>query len=356
MRGRMQALLQTLTDEIRHASAAATNLDAVEETRIAFLGKQGKLTQAMKQLGQLDGEARKEAGAALNLLKGELVTQLNEVKARLEKAAMDEALMQEHVDVTLPAREAYEGNIHPISRVIDEITTIFAGLGFARAAGPEIEDDFHNFTALNIPESHPARQMHDTFYLDNGNVLRTHTSSVQIRTMQNTKPPLKIIAAGRTYRCDSDMTHTPMFHQIEGLYIDKDINFAHLKGVLEYFLQTFFGLDEVKARFRPSYFPFTEPSAEVDIGCKREAGNLQIGQGDDWLEVLGCGMVHPNVLSSVGIDPDEYQGYAFGLGVERLAMLKYGMSDLRQFFGNDIRWLDHYGFTPHLLPSLTRGI
>ncbi len=270
-------------------------------------------------------------------------------------------LAGERVDVTLPARPESEGRIHPVSQTIDEIVQIFGEMGFKVAEGPDIEDDFHNFTALNIPESHPARQMHDTFYLPeqaDGSrlVLRTHTSPVQIRHMRNNKPPIRIIAPGRTYRCDSDMTHSPMFHQVEGLVVDETTHMGHLKGCLIDFCRTYFGVAELPVRFRPSFFPFTEPSAELDIGCSRAGGELKIGQGSDWLEILGCGMVHPKVLSMSGIDPTRYQGFAFGMGIERIAMLKYGIPDLRTFYEADLRWLKHYGFLPLDIPNLVGGI
>jgi phenylalanyl-tRNA synthetase alpha chain len=270
-------------------------------------------------------------------------------------------LAEEAIDVSLPIRPEMAGRLHPITQTIDEAIAILGEMGFSVAEGPEIEDDFHNFTALNIPPEHPARQMHDTFYFpekDDGsrNVLRTHTSPVQIRTMVSGEPPFRIIAPGRTYRCDSDMTHTPMFHQIEGLVIDESTHFGHLKGCLLNFLSAFFEVDDLPLRFRPSFFPFTEPSAEVDIGCAREGGELKIGAGRDWMEILGCGMVHPNVLKACDIDPDKYQGFAFGLGVERMAMLKYGIPDLRTFFDADLRWLKHYGFVPLEAPSLVRGL
>lgn len=325
------------------------SLEALEAIRIQYMGKKGELTGLMKQIGSLPPEERKSFGAEVNAAKQEVESALSARKEQLETEALNARLANETIDVSQPVRFRKKGSIHLISQTIAEVSAIFAEMGFDIKEGPEVEDDFHNFTALNIPENHPARQMQDTFYLpanEKGEsmVLRTHTSSVQIRTMENGKPPFKFIAPGRVYRSDYDMTHTPMFHQIEGLYIDKDINMGHLKGCLHQFLQTFFEADEVPLRFRPSFFPFTEPSAEVDIGCDRKGGEVKIGAGDDWLEILGCGMVHPNVLKNVGIDPTEYQGFAFGLGMERLAMLKYGAPDLRQFFDSDIRWLQHYGF------------
>jgi phenylalanyl-tRNA synthetase alpha chain len=289
-----------------------------------------------------------------------------EISARgkmLHAAALEARLETERVDVSLPvpASAIEDGRIHPVSQVFDETAAIFADLGFTIAEGPDIEDDFHNFTALNIPPEHPARQMHDTFYLNPGEdgsrpILRTHTSPVQIRTMMEKTPPHRIIAPGRTYRCDSDQTHTPMFHQIEGLVIDRTSHMGHLKGTLEEFARAFFELDQVRMRFRPSHFPFTEPSAEVDIGCAFDAGQIRIGEGEDWLEILGCGMVHPKVLAAVGLDPDVYQGFAWGMGIDRIAMLKYGIPDLRAFFDSDLRWLRHYGFVPLDVPTLGGGL
>ncbi len=319
---------------------------ALEEQRVALLGKKGRITEALKTLGGMDVEQRKVAGAAINALKDEVSAAIETRKAELANAELTQRLQQEKVDVTLPARDIPRGRIHPVTQVIEEITAIFGSLGFAVAEGPDIEDDHHNFTALNIPESHPARQMHDTFYLAGGQVLRTHTSPVQIRVMSGGKPPFRAIAPGSTYRCDSDLTHTPMFHQVEGFVIDKGIHMGHLKGCITEFLRAFFELDSVPVRFRPSFFPFTEPSAEVDIGCKRSREEIKIGAGEDWLEIMGCGMVHPNVLKNCNIDPNEWQGFAFGMGVERLAMLKYGIPDLRTFFESDARWLKHYGFSP----------
>jgi phenylalanyl-tRNA synthetase alpha chain len=353
--------LASLRDEVLAAAAKAATAAELDEVRVAALGKKGRLTGLMKELGGLDPEARKARGQALNRVKDEVAAALDARKTALEDAALNARLAQEVADVTLPVRPDACGTVHPISQTMDEVIAIFAQMGFTVAEGPEIEDDFHNFTALNIPPEHPARQMHDTFYLPeqaDGSrfVLRTHTSPVQIRTMQGQKPPIRIVAPGRTYRCDSDMTHTPMFHQIEGLVIDKSTHFGHLKGCLVEFVQTFFEVSEVPVRFRPSFFPFTEPSAEVDIGCSRKGGELTIGAGDGWLEILGCGMVHPNVLAACGLDPDEYQGFAFGMGIERIAMLKYGIPDLRTFFDADLRWLKHYGFVPLDLPTVTGGL
>ena len=341
--------------------AGAASLEALEAARVATLGKKGSVSALMASLGKMTPDERKAAGAQLNAVKDEVSEAIATAKAGLEAQALEARLARERVDVTLPVRPESQGRIHPISQVMDEMTAIFAQMGFEVAEGPDIEDDFHNFTALNIPAEHPARQMHDTFYFgekDDGSrhLLRTHTSPVQIRTMLANKPPIRIIAPGRTYRCDSDMTHTPMFHQIEGLVIDKTTHMGHLKGCLMEFVTTFFEVDEVPVRFRPSFFPFTEPSAEVDIGCSREGGELRIGKGSGWLEIGGSGMVHPNVLRACGLDPDEYQGFAFGMGVERMAMLKYGIPDLRTFFDSDLRWLKHYGFVPLDVPTLSGGL
>ena len=350
-----------LQSEALAAIGAAESLRALDEVRVAWLGKKGRLTEQLKGLASASIEEKKTLGKALNELKGELSAQIEVRQSELNRAEINARLASERADVTLPPMQEAKGSIHPITQVMEEMTAIFADFGFAVVEGPEIETDWHNFTALNIPESHPARQMHDTFYLngtdDSGNphVLRTHTSPVQIRTMMNEKPPIRIIAPGSTYRCDSDMTHTPMFHQVEGLVIEKNIHFGHLKGILRDFLEAFFGIENIPMRFRPSFFPFTEPSAEVDIGCKKGGGELKIGAGDDWLEILGCGMVHPNVLSNCGLDPEEWQGFAFGFGVERLAMLKYNIPDLRTFFESDIRWLEHYGFSVLQQPNLAMG-
>lgn len=342
--------VDALQSEALDAINACDSMAALEELRVGWLGKKGKMTEQLKSLGQATPEERKTLGAALNKAKQAITTSIDEKKETLNRAEIDARLASETVDVTLPARFEHKGAIHPITQVMREVTDLFAQFGFSVAEGPDIEDDWHNFSALNIPENHPARQMQDTFYLNGEDekgaplVLRTHTSPVQIRTMMSEKPPIRIIAPGSTYRCDSDMTHTPMFHQVEGLVIDKDINFSHLKGILKQFLEAFFEVDSVPMRFRPSFFPFTEPSAEVDIGCARGKDGLVIGGGNDWLEILGCGMVHPNVLRNCNLDPDEWQGFAFGMGIERLAMLKYNIPDLRTFFDSDVRWLQHYGF------------
>jgi phenylalanyl-tRNA synthetase alpha chain len=353
--------LQALRDELIAAVAGAADPDALERVRVGALGRKGRVTSLMKGLGSLEPERRREAGEVLNRLKDEIAEAIDRRRAALEETALEAGLAHEAVDVTLPVRAEAVGSLHPISQTIDEVVAIFGEMGFVVAEGPDIEDDFHNFTALNIPPEHPARQMHDTFYLPeraDGSrmLLRTHTSPVQIRTMQASTPPLRVIAPGRTYRCDSDMTHTPMFHQVEGLVVDDSTHFGHLKGCLIDFCRAYFGLDDLPVRFRPSFFPFTEPSAEVDIGCSRDAGELRIGEGDDWLEILGCGMVHPKVLQYCDIDPTRYQGFAFGMGIERIAMLKYGIPDLRTFFEADLRWLRHYGFTPLDVPSMVRGL
>ncbi len=339
---------------------AAASPEALEQVRIKYLGRQGLVTGLMRGLGALPADARRDAGARLNALKDALADAVAARGAELARAARAARLAGERADVTLPVSSDRVGRIHPISQTIDEIIAIFGEMGFAVAEGPHIEDDFYNFTALNIPPEHPARQEHDTFYLPeraDGSrlVLRTHTSPVQIRTMRAQPPPLRIIVPGRTFRCDHDATHSPMFHQVEGLVIDRTSHMGHLKGCLIEFCRAFFGIEDLPVRFRPSYFPFTEPSAEVDIGCSRSGGELRIGAGADWLEILGSGMVHPQVLRNCGIDPDEYQGFAFGMGIERVAMLKYGIPDLRTFYESDLRWLRHYGFLPLDIPSPVRG-
>lgn len=349
-----------LKDAILGDIAEASSVQALEDIRVSALGKKGRITDLMKGLGQMAPDERKAAGQALNVLKGEIAGAIETKKSALADAELDQRLMSEKIDVTLPSRPEEAGYIHPISQTIDEIIAIFGEMGFTVAEGPDIEDDWHNFTALNIPPDHPARQEHDTFYLpgEHGErkVLRTHTSPVQIRTMTDNKPPIRIIVPGRTYRSDYDATHSPMFHQVEGLVIDKSSHMGHLKGCLIEFCRAFFEVDDLPVRFRPSYFPFTEPSAEVDIGCTREGGEFRIGHGDDWLEILGSGMVNPNVLANCGIDPNEYQGFAFGMGVERVAMLKYGIPDLRTFFESDLRWLRHYGFRALEVPGMVGGL
>jgi len=355
----IEQLEASILDDIHAASDEA----ALESVRVATLGKQGSVSALLKTLGAMSPDERRTRGAAINALKDRVALAIADRKAVLKAAALDARLARETVDISLPVRPGplAEGRIHPVSQVIDEITAIFTDMGFAVAEGPDIETDHYNFTALNFPPDHPAREMHDTFFLkpkEDGSrlLLRTHTSPVQVRTMEKQKPPIRIIAPGRTYRCDSDATHTPMFHQVEGLVIDETTHFGHLKWVLEEFLKAFFEVDEVKTRFRPSFFPFTEPSMEVDVGCRRSGSEIRIGEGDDWLEILGCGMVHPNVIRAAGLDPDVYQGFAFGMGIDRIAMLKYGMPDLRAFFDADARWLKHYGFRPLDLPSLYGGL
>lgn len=355
--------LDTLENTLTEAIAAAKDEAALEAVRISALGKKGSVSELLKTLGAMTPDERKIRGPAINGLRDRVAGALSERKNILQEEALNARLAKERADVTLPVQEGPQtrGRIHPISQVIDELTAIFADLSFAVAEGPDVETDFYNFTALNFPEGHPAREMHDTFFFHPDatgarKVLRTHTSPVQVRTMQGQKPPIRVICPGRTYRCDSDQTHTPMFHQIEGLVIDRSANFGHMKWILEEFCKAFFEVPNVKMRFRPSFFPFTEPSAEVDIQCSRKGGDIRFGEGEDWLEILGCGMVHPNVLRNVGLDPDEYQGFAWGMGIDRIAMLKYGMPDLRPFFEADVRWLSHYGFRPLDLPSLAAGL
>ena len=353
--------LDALTDLILAEAGRADSAATVEDLRVNALGRKGTITMLMKTLGAMDAEERKVKGQAFNVAKDRIAAALDARKAVLAVGELDARLAAERIDVTLPVRAEAQGRIHPVSQIVDEITTIFADMGFKVAEGPDIEDDWHNFTALNIPPNHPARQMHDTFYLPpkaggEAMLLRTHTSPVQIRHMQSGPPPHRVIAPGRTYRCDSDMTHTPMFHQVEGLVIDRDIHMGHLKGCLEEFVRAIFGIPDLRYRLRPSHFPFTEPSAEMDIGCSRQGGELKLGAGDDWLEILGCGMVHPKVLEAAGIDPTQWQGFAFGLGIDRIAMLKYGIPDLRAFFEADVRWLRHYGFAPLDVPTVSGGL
>ncbi len=344
--------------------AAAADVKTLDEIKVAAIGKKGFVTEQMKALALLDVEAKKAMGQKLNAVKCEIETALDVKKQELAEKELNEKLKKETIDVTLPIREENIGRIHPVSKIYEEVVAIFGEMGFEVADGPDIEDQFHNFNALNTPANHPARQMQDTFYIinpesdnfDDSYVVRTQTSAVQIRTMEKKQPPIRIIAPGRTYRADYDATHTPMFHQVEGLVVDKVTTFANLKGCLYDFVKAFFELDNIPVRYRPSYFPFTEPSAEMDIGCKKSKTELKIGAGDDWLEILGCGMVHPNVLKACGIDPDEYQGFAFGMGLDRLAMLKYGIPDLRTFFESDVRWLKHYGFMPLDESSMTGGL
>ena len=336
---------------------------ALEDLRVAALGKKGEISLKMRELGQMDPAERQAAGAALNRLKDEIDAALRAKKAALADAALDERLKSEWLDVTLPGRPRRQGTIHPVSQVTEEITAIFADMGFAVAEGPQIESDWYNFDALNIAPEHPARQEHDTFFMaraegDNRppHVLRTHTSPVQIRAMQTHGAPIRVIAPGRVYRMDMDQTHAPMFHQIEALAIDRDISMANLKWVLEEFCRAFFEVDDVELRFRASHFPFTEPSAEVDIRCSWDKGQLRIGEGDGWMEILGSGMVHPKVLQAAGVNPDDWQGFAFGMGIDRLAMLKYGIPDLRAFFESDLRWLRHYGFAALDMPTVSGGL
>jgi phenylalanyl-tRNA synthetase alpha chain len=354
-------------DELGHGLMglieAAKTLEELEDARVAILGKNGEFTGLLKTLGSMSPAERGEKGHKINLWKSLFIGAIVGKKARFEATVLNERLATERVDMTLPAPDAPRGTIHPVSQVMDELAEIFADMGFAVAEGPEIEDDWHNFTALNIPETHPARAMHDTFYFPDDMardgqkmVLRTHTSPVQIRTMTSQEPPIRIIAPGRVYRSDSDATHTPMFHQIEGLVIDKGIHLGHLKWTLETFLKAYFEREDVVLRLRPSYFPFTEPSVEVDVGYSVINGKRVIGGAEGWMEVLGSGMVHRKVIAACGLDPDVWQGFAFGTGVDRLAMLKYGMDDLRAFFDGDNRWLQHYGFNALDVPTLSGGV
>ena len=353
--------ISPLQSELTEAINMAHTLDSLEAVRISALGKQGSVSALLKTMGAMSPDDRKVQGPLINGLRETVSAALAAKRTALETALLNERLSNERVDMTLPAPVTPQGSVHPVSQVMDELAEIFADMGFAVAEGPEIEDQWHNFTALNMPETHPARAMHDTFYLqaaegEEAKVLRTHTSPVQIRTMMNQKPPIRIIAPGRVYRSDSDATHTPMFHQIEGLVIDKGIHLGHLKWTLETFLKAFFERDELSIRLRPSYFPFTEPSAEVDVNFSVENGKRVLGGTGGWMELLGSGMVHPKVISACGLDPDVYQGFAFGVGVDRLAMLKYGMDDLRAFFDGDLRWLKHYGFGALDVPTLSGGV
>jgi len=353
--------LKALEDELRGDIESAEDLRSLDEARVAALGKKGRVSLMMRELGQMPPERRKEAGQALNALRQRLEDAVETRRSALEEAALAERLATERADVSLPVRPRPRGGVHPVTQVLEEIAVIFSEMGFTVAEGPDIEDDFHNFTALNFPPDHPAREAHDTFFLEETDaegrplVLRTHTSPVQIRTMMQEAPPIRIIAQGRTYRCDSDQTHTPMFHQTEGLVIDKSTHMGHLKGCLMEFVSAYFER-EVEVRFRPHHFPFTEPSAEMDVRYERVGDEIRIGQGDDWMEIVGCGMVHPNVISNCGLDPKEYQGFAFGFGVDRLAMLKYGMPDLRDFFAADARWLRHYNFPALIQPNVATGL
>ncbi|QDZ03401.1 phenylalanine--tRNA ligase subunit alpha [Nitratireductor mangrovi] len=356
--------LKTLEATLLAEIEAAADEPAIEAVRVAALGKKGSVSERLKLLGSMSPEERQQMGPAINGLKNRITEALAARRAELRDAAITARLAAEKVDVTLPVRQspAERGRIHPISQVIDEIAAIFGDLGFAIAEGPDIESDYYNFTALNFPEGHPAREMHDTFFFppdESGErkLLRTHTSPVQIRTMEAQKPPIRIVIPGKTYRQDSDATHSPMFHQLEGLVIDRTANVANMKWVLEEFCKAFFEVSSLNMRFRPSFFPFTEPSLEVDIQCDRsKPGEVRFGEGSDWMEILGCGMVHPNVLRFGGLDPDEYQGFAWGMGIDRIATLKYGMPDLRDYFNADVRWLQHYGFRPLDLPTLFGGL
>ena len=368
--------IATLRAELSAAIAAAGDETALDAVRVAALGKKGSVSALLASLGSMAPEERRHAGPAINGLKAEIAGLIEAKSGELKSAALDARLKAETVDITLPLQPAptARGRIHPISQTIDEITAIFSDMGFSIAEGPDIETDYFNFTALNFPEGHPAREMHDTFFMKPGadgvkKVLRTHTSPVQVRVMQKTNerpaagymtppmdPPIRVVIPGRTYRNDSDQTHTPMFHQVEGLVIDKESHIGQLRWVLEEFLKAYFEVPNVTLRFRPSFFPFTEPSMEVDVQCDRSGSEVKIGEGSDWLEILGCGMVHPNVIRNAGLDPDIYQGFAWGMGIDRIAMLKYGMPDLRAFFDGDQRWLDHYGFRAWDVPTLFGGL
>jgi phenylalanyl-tRNA synthetase alpha chain len=354
--------LETMSSDLLGRIGAAADLPALEAERVSALGKQGAITQLLKTLGGMSPEQRQAEGPRIHGLREQVTDAIASRKAALEAAELERKLATETLDMTLPVSPGPQGSVHPVSHVMDELAEIFADMGFSVATGPEIEDDWHNFTALNIPESHPARAMHDTFYFDRADaqgrkmLLRTHTSPVQIRTMVKQKPPIYIIAPGRTYRSDSDATHTPMFHQVEGLVIDRGIHLGHLKWTLETFLKAYFEREDIVLRLRPSYFPFTEPSAEVDVGYTVQNGRRVLGGSDKWMELLGSGMVHPKVIEACGLDPEEWQGFAFGCGIDRLAMLKYGMDDLRAFFDGDIRWLKHYGFAALDVPTLSGGV
>ena len=350
--------IKKIKDEYLSKLKSKIDINQVNQIKTELFGKNGLISSQFKNIGSVAETERKKFAADLNSIKDELQDLINSKVNEIETAEINEKLAKEKVDITLPERSFVQGKIHPVSQTIDEISSIFSEIGFSVEEGPDVENEYYNFTALNTPDNHPARDMHDTFYLDENKefLLRTHTSPVQIRTMLKEKPPYKIIAPGRTYRSDSDQTHAPMFHQVEGLHIDKDINMGHLKGCLNYFIKEFFEVDKIKMRFRPSHFPFTEPSAEVDIGYEIKDGKIVIGEGDKWLEILGCGMVHPNVLKNAKVDALNYQGYAFGIGIDRLAMLKYGINDLRAFFECDYRWLNHHGFDPLDVPTSYRGL
>lgn len=372
----LDSQIDTLRAELSAAIANAADETALDAVRVSALGKKGSVSALLASLGSMAPEERKTAGPAINGLKVEISGLVDAKSQALKAKALEARLEAETVDITLPLQPAptARGRIHPISQTMDEITAIFSDMGFSIAEGPDIETDYFNFTALNFPEGHPAREMHDTFFMKPGadgtkKVLRTHTSPVQVRVMQRSNekpaasyitppmdPPIRVVIPGRTYRNDSDQTHTPMFHQVEGLVIDKSSHIGQLRWVLEEFLKAYFEVPDVTLRFRPSFFPFTEPSMEVDVQCDRSGSEVKIGEGQDWLEILGCGMVHPNVIRNAGLDPDVYQGFAWGMGIDRLAMLKYGMPDLRAFFDADKRWLDHYGFRPLDLPTLFGGL
>ena len=350
--------LKKIKDEFLSKLNEKLNLIEINQIKSDLFGKHGLVSSQFKKIGTIAESERKKFASDLNLIKDELQNLIDLKIKKIQNDEINQRLEKEKIDITLPERSFVRGKIHPVSQTIDEISSIFSEIGFSVEEGPDVENEYNNFTALNTPDYHPARDMHDTFYLDEKKqkLLRTHTSPVQIRTMLKDKPPFKIIAPGRTYRSDSDQTHAPMFHQVEGLHIDKDINMGHLKGCLNYFIKEFFEVKKIKMRFRPSHFPFTEPSAEVDIGYEVKDGKIIIGEGNQWLEILGCGMVHPNVLRNVKVDPSKFQGYAFGIGIDRLAMLKYGINDLRAFFDCDYRWLNHFGFDPLDVPTSYRGL
>ena len=365
--------LNTLKTDLIAQVEAATDAAALEAIRISALGKSGQISELLKSLGKMSPDERREQGPLINGLRDAVAARIAERKAEMEAAELDRRLAAEGVDLSLPAPPRRRGSVHPTMQVMDEMVSIFAEMGFSVAEGPDIETDFNNFTALNFPPKHPAREMHDTFFMapdeaGERKVLRTHTSPVQVRVMRQInekvpawvatgqEPPIRVVVPGRTYRCDSDATHTPMFHQMEGLVIDKAVHMGHLKWTLETFISRFFETEGVVSRFRPHHFPFTEPSAEMDVQCDRSGGDIKIGQGTDWLEVVGCGMVHPNVLRNCGLDPEVWQGFAFGFGVDRLGMLKYGMPDLRDMFAGDARWLGHYGFSPFAMPNPATGL
>ncbi len=350
--------LKKIKDEFLSKLKGKLDISEINQIKSDLFGKSGLISTQFRKIGSIADSERKKFASDLNIIKDELQNLISSKINEVESAEINKKLEKEKIDITLPERSFVRGKIHPVSQTIDEISSIFSEIGFSVEEGPDVENEYNNFTALNTPKNHPARDMHDTFYLDEKKqkLLRTHTSPVQIRTMLKDKPPFKIIAPGRTYRSDSDQTHSPMFHQVEGLHIDKNINMGHLKGCLNYFIKEFFEVDKIKMRFRPSHFPFTEPSAEVDIGYEMKDGKIIIGEGDQWLEILGCGMVHPNVLKNVKVDPAKFQGYAFGIGIDRLAMLKYGINDLRAFFDCDYRWLNHFGFDPLDVPTNYRGL